>query len=277
MNGIKQFFSQTSNVLYSLIAVNAVLFLLNIKMPLLSVNIDLTHLVGAIFSHASFGHLFFNMFGLYVFGSLLVRTLKPWQFLLLYLVSGIIGNLIFIAFFQDQYYVLLGASGAVFGVMIVAAMLEPDQRFMLIFLPFMPLKIKTLVVVYTIVELLSQASGSSSGTAHLAHLGGILGGYIFAEIFLRREIRWQPFGFLKKKTGNGFNKTQNNFDDKDRKNVIFDMPFPKPVQQKEFDYLLDKVSQEGINSLTPEELARLRLAREQIIYQQKFKNNGDKK
>ena len=52
------------------------------------------------FLHADFSHLFFNMFGLYVFGSLLVRTLKPWQFLLLYLVSGVIGNLIFIAFFQ---------------------------------------------------------------------------------------------------------------------------------------------------------------------------------
>ena len=273
MNDLKQFFSQTINVLYSLIAVNAVLFLLNIKMPLLSFDINFTHLVGAIFSHANFGHLFFNMFGLYVFGTLLVRTLKSWQFLLLYLVSGIVGNLVFIAFFQGQHYVLLGASGAVFGIMTVAAMIEPDQRFMLIFLPFMPLKTKTLVVVYTILELLSQASGSSSGTAHLAHLGGILGGYIFAEIFLRREIRWEPLAFLKKKKNGGSFK----FEGKNSDNVIFDMPFPKPVQQKEFDYLLDKVSQEGINSLTPEELARLRLAREQIIYQQKFKNNGDKK
>ena len=273
MNDIKQFFSQTINVIYSLIAVNAVLFLLNIKMPLYSNNINFTHLVGAIFSHASLGHLFFNMFGLYIFGTLLVRALKPWQFLLLYLVSGVVGNLVFIAFFQGQYYVLLGASGAVFGIMTVAAMVEPDQRFMLIFLPFMPLKTKTLVIVYAVLELLSQASGSSSGIAHLAHLGGILGGYIFAEIFIRREIRWEPLGFLKKHKGVSFKnaKTQNV-----NPNIkfTFNSPFQMPVNQKELDYLLDKVSQGGINSLTPEELARLRLAREQIIYQQKHKNNG---
>ena len=184
MNDVKYFFSQTINMLYSLIAVNAILCIFDIRMPLLSYDINWLNLVGAIFSHATFSHLIFNMIGMYIFGTLLLKALKPWQFLLLYFFSGIIGNLIFIAFFQGQHYILLGASGAVFGIMTVAAMVEPDQRFMLIFLPFMPLKTKTLVIVYTIIELLSQASGSSNGTAHLAHLGGILGGYIFAEIFI---------------------------------------------------------------------------------------------
>ena len=266
MNDIKQFFSSTINMIYTLIAVNAVIFIMGIKMPLISNNINLPNLVGAIFSHASLGHLFFNMLGLYIFGTLLVRALKFWQFLLLYLVSGIIGNIIFMCFFHGPY-ILLGASGAVFGIMTVAAMVEPDQRFMMLFFPFMPLKTKTLVVVYTIVELLSQASGSSSGVAHLAHLGGILGGYIFAEIFIRREIRWEPLAFLKKKKS----LNSQTFSSKGQPTVFtFQNPFPTPVTQKELDYLLDKVSQGGINSLTPEELARLRLAREQIIYSQKL-------
>ena len=84
MNDIKQFFSSTINMIYTLIAVNAVIFIMGIKMPLISNNINLPNLVGAIFSHASLGHLFFNMLGLYIFGTLLVRALKSWQFLLLY-------------------------------------------------------------------------------------------------------------------------------------------------------------------------------------------------
>ncbi|MBR7127103.1 MAG: rhomboid family intramembrane serine protease [Lentisphaeria bacterium] len=276
MNDVKYFFSQTINMLYSLIAVNAILCIFDIRMPLLSYDINWLNLVGAIFSHANFSHLIFNMIGMYIFGTLLLKALKPWQFLLLYFFSGIIGNLIFIAFFQGQHYILLGASGAVFGIMTVAAMVEPDQRFMLIFLPFMPLKTKTLVIVYTIIELLSQASGSSNGTAHLAHLGGILGGYIFAEIFIRREIRWEPLAFLKKPKVK-VQTFESPFKEKSKNdksnNQSFGIPFLQPVSQKELDYLLDKVSQGGINSLTPEELARLRQAREQIIYQQKFKDN----
>ena len=199
MDDIKQFFSQTINMIYALIVVNAVLFLMDKGIPLVSANIHIIDIFGSIFSHFDFGHLFFNMFGLYIFGTLLVRALKPWQFLLLYLISGIVGKLVFMLFFRSEHYILMGASGAVYGIMVAAAMIDPDRKFMLIILPFMPLKTKTLVVVYTIIEILSQIGGSDSGTAHLAHLGGILGGYLFVEIFARKEIAWEPLWFLRKK------------------------------------------------------------------------------
>ncbi len=273
MDDIKQFFSQTINMIYALIALNAILFLSGIEMPLKSENIHIADIFGAIFTHFDFGHLFFNMFGLYIFGTLLVRALKPWQFLLLYLISGVVGNLIFMLFFRSENYILMGASGAVYGIMVAAAMVEPDRRFMLIILPFMPLKTKTLVVVYTVIEILSQMSGSVSTTAHLAHLGGIVGGYLFVEIFARKAIAWEPLFFLRRK-----HPAPTVVPPKQPQVFTFNSPFPVPVSQKELDYLLDKVSQGGINSLTPEELVRLRQAREQIIYTQKMQqqNKEDK-
>lgn len=267
MNDIKVFFSKTINMIYTLIAINAIVFFMGLSTPLMSDNINLGAIVASIFSHGGTSHLFFNMLGIYIFGTLLIRALNSWQFLGLYLASGIIGNVVFMAFFHGNY-MLLGASGAVFGIMTVAAMVEPNQKFMLIFMPFFALKTKTLVVVYTIVELLSQMSGAETNIAHLAHLGGILGGYLFAELFAKKYIVWEPFGFLKrgrkpKMEWKTYNQTS--YTVKDAKFTNPKVNILTPVTQKELDYLLDKVSNAGINSLTPSELARLKQAREEIM------------
>ena len=66
----KSFLDDGNNMLYLLIAVNAILYLLNIKLPLVSSNINLLAMIGSIFSHFNFGHLFFNMFSLYIFGEI---------------------------------------------------------------------------------------------------------------------------------------------------------------------------------------------------------------
>ena len=249
------FFSDGNNMVYLLIAVNALFFILNIRYPLVSMAFEPKAIIGSIFSHASFGHVFFNMFSLYIFGTLIARQVGFWKFFWLYIVSGVMGNLLFMLLFRGQY-ILLGASGAVFGIMMTTAMLDPDRRFVLIFMPFYPIKTKTLIIAFTVIEILSQLGNPHSGTAHLAHLGGFLGGYLFTIIFLRRAILWNP---LKRKNSNAPHKAPN---------VTFKVVNPQfqqtPVTQKELDFLLDKISRDGINSLSEQELARLKQAREQM-------------
>ena len=252
----KSFLSDGNNMMWLLIAVNVLLFIMNKRYILFSFDIKLLPIIGSIFSHASFGHLFFNMFSFYIFGSLIARRMSGWKFLSLYLAGGIIGNLFFMACFSHGQYALLGASGAVFGIMMATAMLDPDRRFVLIFMPFFPIKTKTLIIAFTIIEIISQLGNANSGTAHLAHLGGFIGGYIFTLLFLKKQILWNPLGFLRK---NAPRKAPN---------VTFKVVNPQfqnmPVTQKELDYLLDKISQHGINSLSEQELARLKQAREQM-------------
>ena len=244
------------NMLWILIAANVIVFLLGYHFILKSYNIRVIDIIGSIFSHESFSHLFFNMFSLFIFGSLIARRCGFWKFLGLYLSGGIIGNLLFMLLFKGQY-MLLGASGAVFGIMMATAMMEPDREFFLIFMPFFGLKTKTLVTVFTVIELFSQFNSPHTSVAHWAHLGGFLGGYLFMLLFLRREIRWNPLKFRNSATTKP----------KSAPNVKFKVVYPQnkvPVSQKELDYLLDKISEKGINSLTEEELARLKQAREQM-------------
>ena len=249
------FFTDGNNMLYALIVVNALLFIGNIRFPLLSMAFDPKAIIGSIFSHATFGHIFFNMFSLYIFGSLIARRVGFWKFFWLYIVSGVAGNLVFMALFHGQY-ILLGASGSVFGIMMATAMLDPDRRFVLIFMPFYPIKTKTLIIAFTVIEILSQLGNPHSGTAHLAHLGGFLGGYLFTVIFLKKLILWNP---LRRRPDNAPHKAPN---------VTFKVVNPQfqntPVSQKELDYLLDKISRDGINSLSENEMARLKQAREQM-------------
>ena len=203
------------------------------------------------FLHYEFFHLFFNMYSIYLFGSLVAPHIGKRDFLLLYLISALAGNLLFLALNWGTSAVVIGASGAVFGIMAAAALLEPDRRFTLIFLPFKPLKTTSLVICFAIVEILLQVLGSRSGVAHLAHLGGLAGGYLFIKLKFPRMIVWDIF---KKRV----------------RNVPFEAP-PEEGPRKtgrvtsdELDALLDKISRYGINSLSEYELARLRQAREEM-------------
>ena len=264
---------------YVLIAINAMVFLMIPR------NLDLYYhlalspigikagmywqIVSCMFMHGGFMHILVNMWGLYLFGTLIAPHLKIARFLTMYFISGICGSLLWLAFNWNTPTTVVGASGALFGVLIVTAMLEPDREFIMLFFPF-PMKTKTLVAVFTVVEivmLLNQADG----VAHLAHLGGIIGGYLYIELFCRNLIAWEPLGFLfpnRKLGGQSSNhgwtikttplkfKTKDfNFEERDQS---------APVSQKELDYLLDKVSRTGINSLTDSEMATLRRAREQM-------------
>lgn len=154
----------------------------------------LTHM----FMHGGFWHIFFNMYSLLMFGSILERSLGPKKFLIFYFVTGLgavalhtgvewMQARVFIANGAAQAYQqllvtpTLGASGAIYGVLIGFAMLYPQARLTLIFPPI-PMKAKWLVIIFAAIELFSGINGIQDGVAHFAHLGGMLFGWLL--------IRW---------------------------------------------------------------------------------------
>ncbi len=222
-------------------------------------------LLTAGFLHADFSHILFNMWGLYLFGGLVVPYMRAVNLAVLYVVGVLSGNLIFLVFNWGQPAMLVGASGAVCAVMMAAAMLEPDRKFVMLFLPFTPLKTSTLVVCYTILEVLMEM-GRSDGVAHLAHLGGFLGGYIFIKMLFGRRVAWDPLAWRPGKeriTGDSRTKNWSRSEYRTPGGAASGKQ-EGPVSSAELDALLDKISSTGINSLTEYELSRLKRAREEM-------------
>ena len=133
------------------------------------------------FLHGSLMHLFFNMWGLYLFGSHVLRRMGTQRFLTLYFLSGISGGILWMLFNWNSRIPVIGASGAVFGVMMAAALYFPEMRIMLL-IPPIPMKLRTFVLVYGAIEIFSELSTQQSGIAHLAHLGGFLAAYFYIRM-----------------------------------------------------------------------------------------------
>jgi membrane associated rhomboid family serine protease len=135
------------------------------------------------FLHGSFGHLFFNMVGLWTFGSELERLWGLKRYLQFYFASVLTAaaTQLLVTSVMGSPYPTLGASGGLFGLLLAFGMLFPNRQVMLI-IPPIPLKAKTLVLVYGGIELLLGVTGTQSGVAHFAHLGGMIGGWLM--------IRW---------------------------------------------------------------------------------------
>ena len=139
------------------------------------------------FLHGSVGHLFFNMLGLWMFGSELERLWGGKRYLQFYFASVLTAAL-------TQLLVGLliggaptvGASGGLFGLLLAFGMMFPNRIIMPLFPPI-PMKAKTFVMVFGGLELLFGVTGTASGVAHFAHLGGMLGGFL-----MMRYWRGQP-------------------------------------------------------------------------------------
>jgi rhomboid family protein len=268
--------------IYVLIAINAIVFFaipqnvdLFLRLALSSIGIKAEmywQIVTSMFLHGGLWHLFFNMWALYLLGTLVLPYLKTARFLSMYFISGICGSLLWLFFNWSTMGLAIGASGALFGVLAATAMFEPNREFLILFSPT-PLKAKTLLIAAPIIPLLFELFGVK--IAHSAHIGGMIGGYIYIRVFCSKTIVWDPviafisLFYKKKFTGTKtsskgwtvsakplkFKTKDFNFEDKD---------LSTPVSQKELDYLLDKVSKNGINSLSEAEMATLRQAREQM-------------
>lgn len=143
------------------------------------------------FLHGGFSHLFFNMFALWMFGRGLEAEMGTKRFLVYYFVCGIGAALVQlgIAFidinnyetYQALYNYLLtptvGASGAVFGLLLAFGMMHPNDIIMLL-IPPIPIKAKWFVVIYGCIELFLIIINAQDGIAHFAHLGGMFFGWL---------------------------------------------------------------------------------------------------
>lgn len=132
-------------------------------------------IVTYMFLHAGLGHLFFNMLGLYFFGSRLESRLGSRRFLALYLSSGLVAALASMIFTPSA--AVVGASGALYGVMLGYARYWP--RDLVLIWGILPVEARTLVFVMTAIDLGSGLSRAGTGVAHFAHLGGFVGGFLY--------------------------------------------------------------------------------------------------
>lgn len=141
--------------------------------PIGSERFHIWQLITYMFMHANFEHLFFNMFALWMFGYVLENFWGWRRFLFYYLVCGVgaaICNLL-----VPGWNLTVGASGAVYGILLAFGMMFPEERIYLYFL--MPIKAKWFVIGYAAIELLTGLF-SYDNVAHFAHLGGMLFGLI---------------------------------------------------------------------------------------------------
>lgn len=148
-------------------------------------------LVSYAFLHGSVLHLFFNMLGLWMFGSDLERLWGPKRFLQFYfasLLTAAVAQLLTAAI-SGAVYQTVGASGALFGLLLAFGMMFPNRIIMPLFPPI-PMKAKVFVAVFGGLELLFGVTGTMEGVAHFAHLGGMLGGFLMIRYWQGRS----PFG-----------------------------------------------------------------------------------
>jgi membrane associated rhomboid family serine protease len=141
--------------------------------PIQSEEFQIYQLVSYMFLHSSIMHIIFNMLGLITFGPDIEERLGSKKFLKYYLIIGIVSGLCHALFISNP---VLGASGAVWGVMMVYALFNPNTILHLYFL--IPVKVKYIIGVFFSIELYLAIIGSNDGVSHIAHVGGALTGLL---------------------------------------------------------------------------------------------------
>jgi membrane associated rhomboid family serine protease len=195
-------------------------------------------IVTYMFLHGSLMHLLFNMLGLFFFGSQVEQRLGSKKFVWLYFLSGISGALLSLVMSGGNP--IIGASAGVFGVMLAFAYYWPDAPIMI--WGIIPVPARILVIITTVFTLWSGLGGVRSGVAHFAHLGGYAGAYLY--------LKWLERGrseFRRKAVGATTPVPRL------AKRPVVDMARVHEVNRDEVNRILDKISAQGIESLTPQE------------------------
>ena len=138
------------------------------------------------FVHGSIWHLFFNMFALIMFGRSLERYLGTREFVLFYFLCGILGGIVSYLFYIIQgttNVAVMGASGCIYALLFLCAVLFPSARLLLFFV--IPVKMPYAVMIYIAIELFSQIYGVANGVAHLIHLSCILIAWLYVWLRFR--------------------------------------------------------------------------------------------
>jgi membrane associated rhomboid family serine protease len=134
------------------------------------------------FLHGSLAHLLFNMFAVYMFGTDMERVWGGRRYLIYYLVCAVAAALsqLLVTGLTGAIYPTVGASGAVFGLLLAFALYFPERQIVLLLLP-VPMPARQFVVLYGALELVLGVTGTQAGVAHFAHLGGLAGGFLLMK------------------------------------------------------------------------------------------------
>lgn len=258
----------------------------------------LYQLVTYLFLHANFMHILSNMFGLWMFGCVIENVWGSKKFLFYYISCGIgagllqeiaqLGSFYMTITAQDpsvsfgeifaigqqlshqlNAWTTIGASGAVYAVILAFGMSFPNERLFIIPFPF-PIKAKWFVLFYVAIEFFSALGSSGDGVAHTAHLGGMLFGFLM----IRYWNRHPSSGFDRGRGQQFFDNLKRNFEQRQRqhqqnnnnhmhaergssKEDDREFNARKRQNQEEIDAILDKIRKSGYDSLTKEEKKKL--------------------
>ncbi len=186
-------FQRTTPVVLNLIIINALVYfiqfmfdgpgeLISRKIALFPYNspeFEPYQLVTHMFAHGGFFHLFFNMFVLWMFGTMLERSWGPKRFLIFYMACGLAAG---VAHLLLQNVPAVGASGAIMGLFAAFAYLFPNTELIIFPIP-VPIKAKYAVAIMAAFDLFGGVYPSGSNIAHFAHLGGLVMGFILVLIW----------------------------------------------------------------------------------------------
>ena len=226
--------------------------------------------------HGGWAHLFFNMFALWMFGCVVENVWGPKKFLFYYIFCGIgaglcqeIAQYVQYAYEHlDSYeyvrtavgsipmstylnlWTTVGASGAIYAILLAFGMLFPEQRIFIIPIPF-PIKAKWFVMIYVAIELFSAIGSSGDGVAHVAHLGGMLFGFLLIRYWKKHPYR-STVNFSDFRIFHTTTSTQPPHHESD-----WDYNKRKQTEQAEIDRILDKIRKSGYDSLSKSEKQKL--------------------
>lgn len=205
------------------------------------------------FLHFDFWHIFFNMYLLWIFGSELEERWGRKTFYQFYLFTGSGAGLIILFvnyFFIDPNSATLGASGAIFGIMLAYAAYYPNRY--ILFMMIVPVKVKYLVLIYGLFSLMFTITGTDGNISHIGHLGGIIAGWVHLHysmgihVIKALNISQLDSAFESLKKGWYARKTAQTWDNRSKN---FEHQSKEEIEQK-VDELLDKISRQGIESLS---------------------------
>jgi membrane associated rhomboid family serine protease len=189
------------------------------------------------FLHIGLWHLVVNMLMLWFFGSAIEASWGRRQFLFFYFFTGIGAGLCSFVVSMGSGMPVVGASGAIFGILVAYAMMYPDSMILLFFI--FPMKMRHAVLVLAGINLLGAISSPGSGIAYFAHLGGGLFGYLYLKNeWIRRRISYLNFSGIKSR-----------YEQKKARKL----QAAREDLNHEVDRILDKISRHGIDSLTKRE------------------------
>lgn len=241
-----------------LIFANVGMFLITMASPMLANQLVLVPayiayrpwtVVTYMFLHGGFMHLLFNMIALFFFGPRLEVRLGSRRFLALYFISGLAGALLSVPF--SPYTGIIGASGAVFGVLLGFARYWPRERIYI--WGVLPVEARVLVIVMVVLSLSGGFGGGRDGVAHFAHLGGFLGGYAYLRWI---EARSPAKKFKAAASGVAGRRLEGERGKLERWSRI-DPEALHEINRERFDEVWSKLQSSGAGALSPREQAFL--------------------